>query len=445
MFENSKVIWWEGSFFRHQHLQQHDRYLEKFINGRCLGLQPYDWGFYTLTIDSDLFKIGKLAIKECKGIFPDGTPFNMPEDEELPLPIDIPENIHDEVIFLCLPLKRQEFVEIDSSSSPEGLARFRMSEREVKDNTSGAGGKFPVQIGKLKTQLMRQEDERSGYSSLGVVRVVEVRADKNIIVDDTFIPPNLNCFSVPRLRDFLIEMHGLLNIRGKTLASQVATPGQGGVSEIIDFLLLQLMNRYQPLFEHLTNVIGLHPEDVYRVGTQLAGELATFFRPDKRPVNFPVYNHEDLQATFSPLMEELRELLAKVHEPMAVQIPLKGPKYGIYAAQTPDLGLLENCIFVLAAKTDVPPDTLRRDFPSQIIVGPVEEINQLVRALRPGIAIHPLAVVPRQIPYHAGFTYFELDKHHEDWKKMRSSGGFGFHISGNFPGLLLEFWAIKEG
>ena len=94
MFENSKVIWSEGIFLLPQHFQQHDRYIQNLVNSRCLGLRPYDWGFYSLTIDSDLFKIGKLALKECKGIFPDGTPFNLPEDDELPLPLDIPEDIH---------------------------------------------------------------------------------------------------------------------------------------------------------------------------------------------------------------------------------------------------------------------------------------------------------------------------------------------------------------
>ena len=144
-------------------------------------------------------------------------------------------------------------------------------------------------------------------------------------------------------------------------------------------------------------------------------------------------------------MEELRQLLAKVYEPSAVQLPLKGPKYGTYGAKRPDLSLLENAVFVLAANAEVPPETLRRELPQQIKIAPVEEIRQFVNALMPGISISPLAVAPRQIPYHAGFTYFELNKQSELWAKIASSGGFAIHIGGNFPGLKLEFWAIKEG
>ena len=203
MFEYSKIIWSEGMFLRPQHFQQHDRYLENLINSRCMGLQPYRWGFYSLRIDSDLFKIGKLALKECKGIFPDGTPFNLPENDELPLPLDVPEDIHSEIVYLALPVHRPETVETDSDANPEGLARFRLGEREVKDSSNGAEGAVPLQVGKLKTRLLRQKDECSGYTCLGVARVVEARADKNIIIDDQFIPANLNCFAISALNGFL--------------------------------------------------------------------------------------------------------------------------------------------------------------------------------------------------------------------------------------------------
>ena len=432
-------------FLRPQHFQQHDRYIETLVNNRCYGLQPYSWGFYTLKIDTDLLKSGKLALKACSGIFRDGTPFKLPEEDDLPLPLDIPEDTQNQIIFLALPLHRPQAVETDSHASPDGLARFRLDEREVRDNINGSDGKAAVQVGKLKTRLLRQADERSGYTCLGVTRIMEVRANKELIIDDQYIPVNLNCFEMPSLRGFLRELQGLLHTRSEAIASRVAAAGHGGVAEIADFLLLQMVNRNQPLFEHLSRVIGLHPEEFYRYGIQLAGELATFFRATKRPIEFPAYEHEDLQATFLPLMEELRQLLGKVYEPRAVEIALKGPKFGMYAAKRPDVHLLESAVFVLAASADMPAENLRRDFPRQIIIGPVEEIRQYVSSMTPGLAIRPLAVAPRQIPYHAGFTYFELDKHGELWKKMAASGGFAIHIGGNYPGLKLEFWAIKEG
>ena len=51
---NNKVVWSEGLFLRPQHFQQHDRYLENFVEGRCSGLRTFPWGFTTLKIDSAL-------------------------------------------------------------------------------------------------------------------------------------------------------------------------------------------------------------------------------------------------------------------------------------------------------------------------------------------------------------------------------------------------------
>jgi len=75
-----------------QHFQQHDRYFENLIHHRCRAIRPYGYGFYRVAIDRELLQIGKLAIAECQGVFPDGTPFNMPDEDPLPLPLEIPSD-----------------------------------------------------------------------------------------------------------------------------------------------------------------------------------------------------------------------------------------------------------------------------------------------------------------------------------------------------------------
>jgi len=446
MSENSRVVWSQGMFVLPQHFQQHDRYIENLIDGRCLGLQPYPWGFYSMVIDQHLLKIGKFGLAECRGIFPDGTPFYLPEDDALPVPLDIPEGIQDEMVYLGLPVRRGGGTETDSESSPESLARFRIDEREVRDSNGGADARVPLQIGNLKTRLLLQRDERSGYACLGVGRILEMRANKDLELDQQYIPPNMNCLAMPNLSEFPRELHGILNARGEMLAMDLVKPGHGGgVPELSDLMVLQLINRYQPLFKHLSSVTGLHPEDFYRVAVQLAGELSTFFRDETRPAGFHHYDHDDLQSTFRSVMEELRDLLARDRMRRAIRIPLSKPKSGVYGARLPDMNLLDTAVFVLAAKAQVSSETLRNNFHPQVKIGPVEEIQQLVNSALRGIPIEPLPVVPKELPYHTGFTYFELDRHCEHWARMKKSGGFAIWIGGDFPELNLEFWAIKEG
>jgi type VI secretion system protein ImpJ len=53
-------------------------------------------------------------------------------------------------------------------------------------------------------------------------------------------------------------------------------------------------------------------------------------------------------------------------------------------------------------------------------------------------------VAPRQIPFQAGAAYFELDRGSPHWQQMKNSGGFGIHVSDEFPNLGIELWAIRE-
>ena len=62
----------------------------------------------------------------------------------------------------------------------------------------------------------------------------------------------------------------------------------------------------------------------------------------------------------------------------------------------------------------------------------------------PGIPLRALPVAPRQIPFDSGSTYFELDASSEHWPDMKDSGGFAIHVGGDFPGMEMDFWAIRR-
>ena len=445
MAENNRVIWSEGMFLRPQHFQQHDRYIESLINGHASGLQPYHWGIAKLKVDMRLLAMGQFALAECSGIFQDGVPFDLPEHDTLPKPINIPEEIQNCIVYLSLPARLEGSIEIDSDEKPNSLARYHAVERDVKDHNTNSNEVSPVVIGNLQTRLMLEPQERAGYICIGVARIVESRSDKNILLDDEYLPSLINCLTMPRVKNYIKEICGLLHTRGEALAGRVSESGRGGTAEISDFLLLQVVNRLEPLFEHLQHLPTLHPADFYRIAIQVAGELSTFTKKNKRPVSLPDYRHDDLQQTLSYVMEEIRDCLGMVLEQNAIPIPLTPPKYGTRAAKIPDTNLLKDAFFVLAVNAQVSSEQLRSGFPGQVKIGPVEQIQQLVRSSLPGITVNSLPVAPRQIPYHAGFSYFELNKQGELWQQMYTSGGFAIHIAGDLPGLELEFWAIKNG
>ena len=119
-------------------------------------------------------------------------------------------------------------------------------------------------------------------------------------------------------------------------------------------------------------------------------------------------------------------------------------KFGNRVAQITDRSLLSTGVFVLAVRAAIPENNLRNQFPATVKVGPVERIRQLVNAAMPGIPLKPLPVAPRQIPYHAGYCYFELERNNDFWKELSHSGGFAFHIGADYPELELELWSIRQ-
>jgi type VI secretion system protein ImpJ len=143
-------------------------------------------------------------------------------------------------------------------------------------------------------------------------------------------------------------------------------------------------------------------------------------------------------------MSELRASLSVVLETTAIPIELQARKYGVHVAVIPDPELIRSAGFVLAVNAQVPAEQLRARFPSQTKLGPVEKLRDLVNLQLPGIALKPLPVAPRQIPFHAGYNYFELDRSGEMWKQLEKSGGLAMHIAGEFPGLEMECWAIRS-
>jgi len=439
----NKVVWSEGLFLRPQHFQQQDRYFERYVETRCHALVAHSWGLTHLELERDLLSIGKFGLRRAAGVFPDGTPFRMPDDEPLPSPIDIGAEVHDQVLYLALPLRRAGSVDVDRATSPDGLIRHDVREVETGDATSSSGEPALLEVAMLRTRVLLAGEVTQAYATVPLAQVIESRTDKQVLLDETFIPTVLDVRASRRLSTYMTELLGLLHQRGDALGGRVAATGRGASAEIADFLMLQAINRTEPVLAHLVDSGTVHPEDLFRLCVAAAGELSTFTTPSKRPPKPEPYRHDQLRESFEPVMVALRAALSAVLEQSAIPIPIEAKKFGISVAAVADRSLYGTAVFILAARADVPAEDLRRRFPNQLKIGPVEKIRDLVNLQLPGVPVHAVPVAPRQIPYHAGFVYFELDQSHELWSQLRASGGVAMHVAGEFPGLAMEFWAIR--
>lgn len=444
MFFDNKVLWSEGMFLRVQHFQQSDRYVEKLVRTRTEALHAHGWGLVQADLNQELLATGKVALTSARGVLRDGTPFSLPDDADPPEPLDPSETTRNATVYLALPVRQPGRPDFPGPRAEGTMTRFAAAEYAAPDSTAGSGAEAAVAVGRLGLRLMLEGEDRSGYTCLGLARIAEVRADRRILLDDGYIPPCLSCGTAAALNRFIDELHGLLRQRGEALALRAGQPGAGTMAQITDLLMLQICNRYRPLLAHHAEGGLLHPESLYGLLLQLAGELATFTRRERKPPDFGSYRHDDLQASFAPVILELRQALSAVLEQTAIAIPLQERRYGIRVGLIADRSLIDTARFILAVRAEMPAEQLRRNFPAQVKIGPVEQIRDLVMSALPGVAAAPVQAVPREIPLTAGNIYFQLDQSGALWSQLRVSGGIAIHLAGEFPQVAMELWAVRS-
>ena len=337
MQSGNRVVWTEGMFLRVQHFQQADRWTEQLVQSSVRDIQPHRWGVADIAFDRDLLHIGKFALSSCRGTMPDGTPFSIPDDADHPPPLELTGSERGATVYLALPLRQQGASETGTIRREDAGTRYLRHVYEAPDANAGSFANASLEIGRPRLSYLLSGQPTAGYALLAVAVIVEMRPDLSVTLDEKFIAPCLNCAAQPLLAGFLAELQGLITHRAEAIAVRMADPSVRGTAEIADFMLLQSMNRAEPLLRHLLSAAAnLHPEALYQHCIVLAGELATYTAQSKRATVFPPYRHDALYATFAPVFADLRASLSAVLEQTAVMIPLQDRRHGVRVGMITD-------------------------------------------------------------------------------------------------------------
>ena len=439
-----KVIWQEGMLLRPQHFQHNDRYYDYQMKTRTQLLGSYAWGFLSLDIDLQFLNMGKLVINQAAGILADGSLFELGGTTE-PLVLGVPPNTVSTPVYLALPLVTGNHVEARRAEQSDVLARYIAYEVDVADSNAGDNCASQVSCARPVFRLLLGEQQSDqAFVKLKICEVLDTTPDGVISLDPDFVPTFIQAHSSSYLLSCLKEVISMLGHRGDTIAERIRSNGNVGGAEVGDFMMLQLINRTELLLRHYLGLEQVHPEELYRTLLTMLGDLATFSSDSKRPRLDSRYQHSDQGASYRKLMEAIRQVLSMVLEQHAIEMLMEARQYGIIVAPLNDHKLLSTASFVLAASANCDSEELRHRLPTHLKVGPVEHIRQLVNLHLPGIKVRPLPVAPRQIAFHANKSYFILEPTPEDLAQLERSGGFAFHVSGEFSELELKCWAIRN-
>lgn len=429
-------------FLRPQHLQQYDRWIESNLDQRASSLTPCPWGIRKLEFDLEALKVGQIRLSEIDVVFPDGTAYAAPDRQPLPAAVHVGPEAQGKRVFLALPIRTPGSLEVAEAEG--GTQRFRSSSVQVTDTARAARAAADISVGVLNARMLVEGQPLDELTVLPIAEIEAVDALNQVTLSETFIPPVTATSASRRLVSIIEQIRGLLRSRATSLAAGASGQAGDSRSGMLDIMMLGIVNRFEAMLAHSVR-IGLHdPESVYRNVIALAAEISAYASPSRLPPDLPVYRHLDLRATFEPLLATLRTMLSVIVERNAVSIPLEERDFGIWLGQIEDRMTFSDRRFVLIARANVALETVRQQLPIHVKIGPVEQIRDLVNLQLPGIGLQPLSVAPREIPFIQNAVYFAVDTRNPLWARFRDSAAIAMHVSGEYPGLALELWAIQR-
>ncbi len=422
-------------FLQPHHFQQETRYLERLVDARARCVTPFAWGFNELQLDDGLLALGKLGIARASGMLPDGTPFAMPHIDPLPAPLEIADEVKNELICLALPLQREGLNEFDfgNGAATDEMSRFEAVQEDARDNTDAAEEPVTIQTGRVRMRFVRSKEARDAFALLGVGLVLERRSDGQIVLDRSYIAPQTTIDASRQLSASAELLHGLVQQRAQALAARMGQlePRRLGARRLPDAA------DAQPKRAGVRAARG----DAERASARAPSRLPAAGRRPCHAWQAPraarPASRRTGTTTCAAASRRCSTSCAACCRPCSTRRSCRSIWSIASMACAPRWSPTSSCCATPASCSrstpQMPAEQLRQRFPAQTKMGPVDRIRDLVNLQLPGIGLRPLPVAPRQLPFHAGFFYFELDRGSELWKQVEKNGNVRDARGGRLP------------
>ena len=283
MANSLKVAWINGMNIDRVHFEQQERYIERSINQKTIDIFENLYGIFDIEFQSEMLSQGKIGVNRVSGVSPDGTIFKAPDEDFLPEPLEIKSGIQaGAVIVLKIPMSVDTVADLSvqnslpdtkyiathsmvSSKTFDDTTRSKLGDMEDNKLTSSySQEKISVIMASLRLSLGVQGSKSSNEIEIPVCRIKSIDLNKNITLDDKFIPTSINIANIPLVITFLEEMLHATAGHRDNLAETFA--GISKASTTIDFetyIALNILKKWNILFSHLKNKSKLHPEYFY--------------------------------------------------------------------------------------------------------------------------------------------------------------------------------------
>ncbi|MCP4972042.1 MAG: type VI secretion system baseplate subunit TssK [Arcobacter sp.] len=440
----NRIIWKEGLFIRPQHFQQNDRYYNYELRTRTYQSRQNNWGFFDFRINEHLLSTGKIIIDNASGIMPDGTLFDINSKDLYNLTLDINSTDMNKFVYLSLPVNIKNSDETHFEEQKNLITRYKAQMvPNVPNVNAGEVSNGDIFVAQHNFKLQLEDELSDNYISLKIAKISNVSNSGIISLDEKFLASYLHLNSSKYLLSQINELTSMLSYRAEKL-SQKISDSILQTSEMGDYLMLQVLNKYNSSFHFLLTQDKIHPDELFRELNILAAELAVFMKKEKRLLVQFIYEHINQSLSFDSILEEIKSMLTMVLEQNSISLEIEERKYGIHIVPIKDKELVKNSTFIFSVSADLSAEKVKETLVSGLKIGTIETIKNLVNYHLVGFKIKPLSNPPKEIPYRVNHLYFKLELNAKNLNELVKSAGFAFHLSAELPNVNYSLWAIKN-
>ena len=444
----SRVVWSEGMYLAPHHFQAQNRYFEDSIQFATSTLWFCPWGLAGCEFDAEALKNGTVSVVHARGVFPDGLPFYMPEADALPEPRNIadlfPPTRDSLTVLLAIPPRKENGLNCTLAEGNGAGARYQAEARIFHDDNTGTDERS-VRLGRKNTRLLLDTEAAADLVSLPIARVMR-DGSGHFIFDQAFVPPCLTIQASERLLLLLRRLIDILQEKSATLGRSPADAkslGEFSSRDIAKFWMLHAVNSGLAPLQHISSSKRGHPEELFVEMSRLAGALCTFAL-DSHPRNLPLYDHENLGASFEALDQHIRTHLETIVPTNCLSIPLKLARDYFWEGEITDQRCFGRSRWIFAIRAGVGEADLIARTPQLVKICSSLFVPELVKRALPGLALTHVPVPPPAVSQRVEMQYYGMTKAGPCWDHLVQTRRVGVYVPGDLPEPELELLVVLD-
>lgn len=443
----SRVVWSEGMHLSPQHFQMQSRYFEDTLWFLIGSLRNHPWGLMSLTLDPDAVRNGLAVLRHASGIFPDGLVFEFPDSDPPPHPVSLKDLFSptDSEIVLHLAVPPRSSQNLDTSLTSLADYRYGVVERKLRDETISED-EYSVTLGRKNLLLLSTAQLKPGLVSFPVARILR-DGKGGFLSDPAFLPPLLRIgvvddllLRLKRLADS-VEQKITVTRQGKKVGGRFEA-GTSALDVANYWFLHALCSALPALRQQLISRVG-HPEELYTILAELAGSLCTFSL-DSTPATLPLYDHLNLNLTFSQLEDHIQRHLEIIVPSNTITLDFHRIDQTLHAAQVLDERCFRRSRWIIGIRSQIAESAVMRLAPNLVKVCSAEGVVKLVQRALQGLELTHLPVPPSALAAQADMVYFSIAMAGPCWQHILATHDVGVYLPAELGNAVFEVTIITE-